>query len=164
MNTTTIQTHEKVMNLCCKLLLTQAPMFILWIKLYWSMPIYFYIFCSCFNGTIAGLSNWDRECMAHRLLSGPLRKNVSAPVLDSHFFATTLWDRNYFYLHFMKDAAKLREVKQLTQVTQVEKGNKTKMLIVVICGQYNDGWFFFIYYLNLLQWVYVTYNQEGRKL
>lgn len=37
---------------------------------------------------------------------------------------------------------RLREVKQLPSSHTARKGKYTEMLIVVVRGQYNDGWFF----------------------
>lgn len=71
--TTIIQTHQQVMNLCCKPLWYKQHCLLLQIKLYWGLPFHFCIFYGCFHD-IAGLSSWDGECMAHKLLSGPFKK------------------------------------------------------------------------------------------
>lgn len=68
--------------------MTQVVLTVLQIKLYWQVPIHFYIFYSYFHDTVR-ISSWNGECMAHKQISGPLRKSMSAPVLDSHLFFTT---------------------------------------------------------------------------
>lgn len=57
---------------------------------------------------------------------------------------------------------RLREVKQLRPSRTAGNGKYTKMLIVmVICGQYNDGFFFHVLFKSAVESVHM--NQEGKK-
>lgn len=76
--TTVIQTHQQVMNLCCKPLWHKQHCLLLQIKIYWTLPVHFCIFYGCFHD-ITGLSSWDGQCVAHKQLSGLFKKKYLSP-------------------------------------------------------------------------------------
>lgn len=108
------------------------------------MHIHFSIFYGCFHDTTAELSSWDRGYMVHKLFFGPLRKSMSAPVLDLIYSLQQPCEISTIFIFiFWIVQLRLREVRQLTPSHTAWKGKYTKMLTVVICGKYNDGWFCF---------------------